>query len=360
MRAASLGGSREFAYPKMSALPGSVLRSLQRPEPVSSLEGFLLTKTRTASAGRGFGNPYTGFGAGLRNVPSPIATTTNLRQTRPLEPTNADEILEPLQATQLPGIAETLKDFAPSLANQPPITIPERPAAAAVDVSVVPQSVSGLLDRDSLGNDANNGVAGRLPNFYTRRADQIGPSHRIPGIGHLKDLLPPPGWKQGDNPISEVEAQRIYAVSRDQAKEMLDESTSETSHLSGAEQEKLAMEKNAKYQTQRLLDELLLHERAKLYHFWYDRTQKPSQQKYAQSQSQLHGRFEAKPGARPQPLQPPAQTSMIAYQRHQQSLVPASPHLYAPSPPLSGGTLNARINFMMQGRIDSPLYQGLL
>lgn len=325
-----------------------MLRSPQRLEPVPSLEEFLLTKTRAASAGRGFGNPYTGFGAGLRNVPSPIATTINLRE------------IEPLQAAQLPGIAETLKDFAPSPANQPPITLPERPAAAADDVSVVPQSVSGLPDRSSLGNDANNGVAGQLPNFYARRADQIGPSHRIPGIGHLRDLLPPPGWKQGDNPISEVEAQRIYAVSRDQAKEMLDHSMSEISHLSGAEQEKVTMKKNTKYQTQRLLDEFLLQERAKLYHFWYDRTQKPSQQKHAQSQSQSHRRFEAKLGARPQPLQPPAQTSMIAYQRHQQSLVPASPHLYAPSPPLSGGTLNARINFMMQSKIDGPLHHGLL
>ena len=345
-------------YPKMSALPGSVLRSPQRLEPVPSLEELLLTKTRKASAGRGFGNPYTGFGAGLQNVPAPIATTINLRQSRPLEPSNADGILEPLPVTQLPGITETLKDLAPSPANQPPITLPERPAAAANDVSVVPQSTLGLPDKESLGNDLNKGVAGRLPNFYTRRADQVGPSHRIPGIGHLRDLLPPPGWKEGDDPISEAEAQKIYAASRDQAKEMLDQSMSEISHLSGAEQEKLTMEKNAKYQTQRLLDEFLLQERAKLYHFWYDRTQKPSQQKHAHSQS--HHRFEAKPGARPQPLQPPAQTSMIAYQRHQQSLVPASPHLYAPSPPLSGGTLNARINFMMQGRIDGPLYHGLL
>lgn len=315
-------------------------------------------KTRTASAGRGFGNPYTGFGAGLQNVPAPIATSINLRQGRPLEQFNADAILEPLHATQLPGITETLKDFAPSPANQPPIKLPERPAAAANNASVVPQSIAGFSYRDSLENDANNGVAGRLPNFYARRADQIGPSHRIPGIGHLRDLLPPPGWKEGDVPISEAEAQKLFAVSRDQAKEMLDQSISEISHLSGEELEKVTMEKNAKYQTQRLLDEFLLHERAKLYHFWYDRTQKPSQQKHAQSQS--HHRFEAKPGARPQPLQPPAQTSMIAYQRHQQSLVPASPHLYAPSPPLSGGTLNARINFMVQGRIDGLLYHGSL
>ena len=336
----------------MSASSAKVLRFVQRLDPVPQLEELLLTQTRKASAARGFGNPSAGFGAGLQNVPSPITTTATLRQTRPLESIDADDIREPLKMTQLPGIAETLKDLAPSPANQPPIRLPGRPAPAANNVSVVSHPDLGLPDKGSLENDSNKGPATRLQNIYTRRADQLGPSHRIPGIGHLRDLLPPPGWKQGDDPISEAEAQEIYAVSRDQAKESLDRSISEISHLPSADQEKLTVEKNAQYQTQRLLDEFLLSERAKLYYFWRDNKQKQSQQK----QSQSHRRFEAKPVTRPQPLQPPAETSMIAYQRHQQSLVPASPHLYAPSPPLSGGTLNARINLMMQGKIDDPLY----
>ena len=312
----------------------------------------LLIQKRIASAARGLGNPSAGFGAGLRNVPSPITTTITQRQAHPLEPNKAVDIREPLPEIQLPGITETLKDFAPSPASQTPINLPGRPAPVARDISVNSISGSGLGDRGSQENDPNNGDAARLLNIYARRADQIGPSHRIPGIGHLGDLLPPPGWKQGDDPISEAEVQRLFAVSRSQAKEELDQSISEISHLSSADQEKLRDEKNAQYQTQRALDELLLIERIKLHQFWYDRMQKQSQQKHSQPQ---YRRSEPNPLTRPQPLQPPVETSMMAYQRHQKLLVPASPHLYAPSPPLSGGTLNARINFMMQGMIDVPL-----
>ena len=168
-------------------------------------------------------------------------------------------------------------------------------------------------------------------------------------MGHLRDLLAPPGWKPGNEPINEVEAQKLFASSRLKAKEMLDEYVSQTGHLSGADQEKLWAEKNAQYQTQRSLDEYLLIERVKLHKFWQERKHKQAHQQHLQPQ---RPQFDPKPRMRPQPLQPPAETSMMAFQRHQQSLVPASPHLYAPSPPLSGGTLNARINFMQQGMID--------
>ena len=291
-----------------------------------------------------------GFGAGLQNVPSPITTTTTLRQTRLLESTQADDIREPLPGTQLPGITETLKDFAPSPANKPPVTVTRGSAPVANDVSTVSHSEQDKSNEHSLDNDTDIGDPARILNIYLRRADQIGPSHLIPGIGHLGDLLVPPGWNQGDDPISEAEARRIFAVSRAQAKETLDQSMREDSHLPNADQRKLALEKNAQYQTQRALDEFLLLERIKIYQFTCSRTQKPPQQKHPQAQQ--YPQFETKPGTRPRPLQPPAETSMMTYQRHQQALVPASPHLYAPSPPLSGGALNARINTMVQGRTD--------
>ena len=292
-----------------------------------------------------------GFGAGLQKVPSPITTTTTLRQARPLEPTQADDIREPLPGTQLPGITETLKDFAPSPANQPSVTLTGRSAPVANDVPMISHSEIELPNKYSPENDPDIGDPARILNIYLRRADQIGPSHLIPGIGHLGDLLVPPGWNQGDDPINEAEARRIFAVSRAQAKEMLDQSIKENSHLPSADQQKLAVEKNAQYQTQRALDEYLLLERMKIYQFTCSRKQKQQPQQN-HSQTQHYRQFETKPGIRPRPLQPPAETSMIAYQRHQQALVPASPHLYAPSPPLSGGALNARINTMVQGRTD--------
>ena len=291
-----------------------------------------------------------GFGAGLQKVPLPITTTTTLRQDRPMEPTQADYIREPVPETQLPGITETLKDFAPSPANQPPVTPTGRSAPVINNVSIIPHSDQEVPNSHSLENDPDIGDPARILNIYLRRADQIGPSHMIPGIGHLGDLLVPPSWTQGDDPINEAEARRIFAVSRSQAKEMLDQSVRGNSHLPIADQQKLAAEKNAQYQTQRALDEYLLLERIKIYQFTCSRKQKQPQQKH--SQAEQYRQFETKPGSRPRPLQPPVETSMIAYQRHQQALVPASPHLYAPSPPLSGGALNARINTMVQGRTD--------
>ena len=187
-------------------------------------------------------------------------------------------------------------------------------------------------------------------NIYARRADQIGLSHRIPGVGHLGDLLAPPGWKLGDEPISEAESQKLFAASRAQAKDLLNQSMSEASHLSSADQAKHGAEKNEQYQTQRALDEYLLVERVKLHAFWQERKSRQFQRMH--SQPQQHRQVDLKPANRLQPLQPPTETSMVTYQRHQQSLVPASPHLYAPSPPLTGGTLNARINFMQQSMVD--------
>ena len=257
--------------------------------------------------------------------------------------------------TQLPGINETLRDFAPNPANQPSILL-HRPSPVANKFSAAFQSESRPPNGGSQDNDPNKGDAAQILNIYKRRADQIGPGHRIRGIGHLGDLLPPPGWRMGDDPITEDEAKQLFADSRAQAKKMLEQSISESSQLSIEDQEKLSVDRNTKYQTQRLLDELLLLERMKLYNFFRERKEKQSQQMH--SQTEQYRQLEPRLTFRPQPLQPmqpPAETSMIGYQRHQQLLVPASPHLYAPSPPMSGGTLNARINFMQQGIIRTLL-----
>ena len=317
-----------------------------------------LTESHIASAGRAFGNPLAGFGAGLENVPSPITTTLTQRQIPKLMFTKADDLRKPLPVTQLPGITETLKDLAPSQSNPSPMTLRGHFTPLAEDVSAVRPSGPGPSGEASKENSPTKVTRKPLLNIYLRRADQIGPSHRIPGIGHLGNLLLPPGWKQGDDPIDEAEAQRIFAVSRAEARDKLDQSANETSHLSGADQEKLHEDINTKYQTQRMLDEYLLLERVKLYKFWLDRKQKQSQQPHLQSQQ--HRRLEFEPSTRLQPVQPPAETSMIAYQRRQQSLVPASPHLYGPSSPMSGGTLNARFNAMMQGIIVITLTRSVL
>ena len=347
LRAASLVGSRECPDPKSASGRCVEVASTQH-----EFHERLLTSRRIEPGGQGFGSPPAGFGAGLKKVPSPITTTitTTQRQAPPLQLTKADDIREPPPVTQLPGITETLKFLAPNDANQSPIMLPGRPTPVASNVSVVPRSEPGLHNGDSQENNPDKKDPALILNIYNRRADQIGPSHRIPGVGHLGDLLAPPGWKLGDEPIDEAEAQKIFAASRQEAKEKLDESMFETAQLSSADQEKRIVVENAQYQRQRTLDEFLLIERVKLHNFWQERKQKQFHRLH--SQPQQHLQTEPKLKSRPQPLQPPAETSMIAYQRLQQSLVPASPHIYAPSPPLSGGTLNARINYMQQGMID--------
>ena len=310
-----------------------------------------------ASAGRAFGSPSAGFGAGLQNVPSPITTVTTQHRAVPQDSIIKDNVREPLPLTQLPGIIETLKDLAPSQANQPPITLTRRPAPAAVNVLDVHPN-QGLINSDTQESSSNQ--LDRVPvlNVYHRRADQIGPSHPIPGLGHLGDLLVPPGWKVGEEPIDEAQAQSIFEASRLKAKEMLDKDVSESVQLPKADRDKRSAERSAQYHRQRGIDEYILTERVKLHRFWEGRKHKQSHQVH--SKSQQHHQSEAKLNYAPQPLHPLAETSMVAYQRHQQSLVPASPHLYGPSPPLSGGTLNARIQFMQQGMIDTSFDRKVL
>lgn len=270
-----------------------------------------------------------------------------------MEPTKADGTREMLSVTQLPGITEALKDLAPCQANQPPVTLPGRPAPVAETAPSVLPSKTGSPSGDGQETSPDKNDQTPFLNIYARRADQVGLSHRIPGIGHLGDVLAPPGWKLGDEPINEAEAQKIFATSRSQAKDMLNQSMSEASHLSSADQANHSAEINAQYQTQRALDEYLLVERVKLSNFWQERKRREFQRVH--SQTQQHRQVELKPASRLQPLQPPTETSMVAYQKHQQALVPASPHLYAPSPPLTGGTLNARINFMQQSMVRCAL-----
>ncbi|KAM0803426.1 hypothetical protein BDR22DRAFT_886795 [Usnea florida] len=298
------------------------------------------------SAGRGFGSQSAGFGAGLQNVPSPITTVTTQRRAFPQNPIMNDNVREPVPLTQLPGIMETLKDLAPSLANQTPIMLARRPAPAAENVLDLHPS-QGLINSDN--QESSSSKIDRVPilNVYHRRADQIGPSHPIPGLGHLGDLLVPPGWKVGEEPIDEAQAQSLFEASRLKAKEMLDKEVGESVGMPKADRDKRSAERSAQYHRQRGIDEYILMERVKLHRFWEGRKNKQSHQVHSNSQ-QRH-QSESKANYAPQPLHPPAETSMVAYQRHQQSLVPASPHLYGPSPPLSGGTLNARIQFMQQG-----------
>ena len=62
----------------------------------------------------------------------------------------------------------------------------------------------------------------RDTNPYAFRADEIGLSHGLPGVGHLGKLLEPPGWKDGDEPIHPQQVEVLYNLARKIAREELE------------------------------------------------------------------------------------------------------------------------------------------
>ncbi|KAH0536446.1 hypothetical protein FGG08_006686 [Glutinoglossum americanum] len=56
-------------------------------------------------------------------------------------------------------------------------------------------------------------------NPYIARADEIGPYHNIPGVGHLGlDLIPPSPWKEGDELVNPEEATYLFEKAREKAR----------------------------------------------------------------------------------------------------------------------------------------------
>lgn len=355
-----------------------------------SLNGHQLTRSYVASAGRGLNTPSLGFGARLRNVPSPITTRPLGSSYRPIRPV---DMREPRPERQLPSFDETLIELAPIHGNTPS----SNAQAPSTFYSSSDQPASEWLSREPQGFCSNDNDDRLKINWYTKRADQIGPSHRIPGLMHLGDLLTPPGWKCGDDPIDEAEAQKVYDEAREKARRALVVSSTESSRAEGPDIEKRLDERDMQWQTQLKLDEYILTEQKRIYNAWKQHRTKQAQQlasqaqkqqqqqhqkQYQQSQQNQHQQQQNLPQyyaktrvlGRPQPMQPPTETSLLTYQRYRQSQVPASPHLYGPSPPLygpssplygpspplygpspplSGGSLNSRIQILQRGLRDT-------
>ncbi|KAL8842084.1 MAG: hypothetical protein Q9170_000688 [Blastenia crenularia] len=102
-------------------------------------------------------------------------------------------------------------------------------------------------------------------NPYQERADEIGLSHRIPGIGHLGDLLTPLGWKSGDGPIKPTRARQLQKIAYHEAKKKLDDSIAEFKHLKGTAFREASDLKNEEWQNQTELNKLIFEERVNIY-----------------------------------------------------------------------------------------------
>ncbi|KAL8722565.1 MAG: hypothetical protein Q9225_000960 [Loekoesia sp. 1 TL-2023] len=115
------------------------------------------------------------------------------------------------------------------------------------------------------GNAADNQNEDVQCNPYQERADQIGLSHRIPGVGHLGDLLTPPGWKPGDEPIPPNRLRQLLKEAYDAAKKKLDDSIAEFKHLKGTAFQEASDLKNEEWQNVTDLNKLIFDERVKVH-----------------------------------------------------------------------------------------------
>ena len=176
---------------------------------------------------------------------------------------------EPDPAGGLPSIAQTLDRGADG--SYPHV----------VQASHILRSSFGGYG-ESVGTPSGHDVAESNDPFdinpYAHRADEIGPSHHIPGLGLLDDLLQPPGWKEGDEPIDPRKARFLFNEQRSKAKNTFKAGVEETKHLTAEEQEKRSNERKKQWDVQFKLDQLLLTERIYVHDLYQERKNKKLRQ----------------------------------------------------------------------------------
>ncbi|KAL9586477.1 MAG: hypothetical protein Q9212_000893 [Teloschistes hypoglaucus] len=209
------------------------------------------------------------------------------------------ELLEPRPEQPLPSLEQVMdmNDHAASLNS----SVPSVNGAASKPMPVTEQSMnqdndsafqqsSGNNNRASRVNGAQNQnqtftTTHRLQNLdgcssddedwisdpYQERADEIGLSHRIPGIGHLGDLLTPPGWKPGDDPIHPKKARQLHKEACSAAKDALNASLADLKDLKGPAYEEACHLKDQEWQQQVNREKVIREERVKVYRIHLDK-----------------------------------------------------------------------------------------
>ena len=92
---------------------------------------------------------------------------------------------------------------------------------------------------------------------YGHRADEIGLNHGILSLGHLGDILAPPGWQRGQPPFNQAAIETLYSDARKMAR----------SNLQKPDPHDVAKSKqqDLEWNAQLELDQLLLKERIAVY-----------------------------------------------------------------------------------------------
>ena len=102
-------------------------------------------------------------------------------------------------------------------------------------------------------------------NPYEDRADEIGPTHDIADIGHIGDLLAPPGWTVGSAPFEPEKLQELYNTSRNAAKDDLATAMKNLTQMPAQEKAKIKAAHDEKWRKGLKLDKFLKEERIKIW-----------------------------------------------------------------------------------------------
>lgn len=160
-----------------------------------------------------------------------------------------------------------------------------------------------------------------VANPYAERADEIGPSHHIPGVQHLGGLLTPPGWNEGDETIDPQAAKMLYNAAREEARTLLKAGFHEVEQLKPDEKEKRLADLDSFWDSRHQLDCMLYNERVHV----YSRAQKRKLLGFRPDNEQSQDLPQSIVLEPPQPINPPATTTYAMTVNHP---FPRQPNLY--------------------------------
>ncbi len=243
--------------------------------------------------------------ASSRHIPRPILTGA-----LPSRPTSAQA--QDLQPQCEDSSAQNDLAYGRSLRdgiNAGPVGLPQDPYRSTAEFQTNAAHSHGY-DPYSSAQTRSFAVLSKDPrdvNPYAHRADEIGPTHRILGVGHLGNLLVPPGWKEGDEPITPQEAQELYNTARKKAQDALNKTNEDVETLPKEEQDKRNEERDQKWSSQFKKDDLLLRERTKIYDQYHERQHLRTQRYRLRGPLWNHNPYPL------HTLQPPTTTSIPNY-----------------------------------------------
>ena len=221
-------------------------------------------------------------------------------------------IRQPLPRAPLPPIEKTLRRIkSTDFGDKTRVSNNQFASSIPPPAYILRSQPYGEAEAARIGQTLEETKEAKEGNPYIRRADEIGPSHRIPGLTHLGGLLVPPRWKEGDEPINPQAAQALYDTARREARDALTKSMEETMILSADAQEKRNQERDKRWDTQLQLDHMVLEERVKIYDQYQERKRMRVQ---GGGLGQL-GPPKSVAFSPPLPLHPPTSTSLPLYAR---------------------------------------------